>query len=398
MSTLPISQRVAGDMTSASWVRAMFEVGLKLKAELGEENVFDFSLGNPNASPPAEFFAALERCAGRREPARHRYMSNAGFPETRAAVAAFLAREYGVPFRAEMVLATCGAAAAMNVIMRAILNPGDEVIVLAPYFSEYRFYVEHAQGRLVVVDTDRAFQPDAAAIEAALTERTRAVVVNSPNNPTGAVYGEEACRRLGEMLRRHDGPDRPIYLVCDDIYRRVVYGAERCPAPARHHARSIVASSFSKDISIPGERIGYAAVHPELPQRELLMSAMIMLNRTMGFVNAPALMQRVVVECIDACCDVNFYRRNRDRLCGALRSFGYEIAVPGGAFYAFPRSPIDDDVRFVEILQRHRVLAVPGRGFGRPGYIRLSYAVSPEVVERSLPHFQAAWEEARGGG
>lgn len=397
MSELPISRRVAGDMKSASWVRAMFEVGQKLRAELGEENVFDFSLGNPNASPPAAFFEALARCATRREPARHRYMSNAGFPETRAAIAAFLAREYGLPFRPELVIATCGAAAAMNIIMRAILDPGAEVIVLNPYFAEYRFYVEHAQGVLVAVESDRAFQPDVAAVEAALTPRTRAVVLNTPNNPTGAVYGEEICRRLGAMLRRHDRPDRPIYLLCDDIYRRVIYDMDRCPAPARHHPRSIVASSFSKDISIPGERIGYVAVHPELPHAGVLMSAMIMLNRTMGYVNAPALMQRVVAECIDACCDVAFYRRNRDLLCGALRSFGYDLPTPGGAFYAFPRCPIDDDVRFVEILQKHGVLAVPGRGFGRPGHIRLSYAVSPETVERSLPRFKAALEEARRG-
>lgn len=390
-----ISVQAAADMAGASWVRAMFEVGLKLKAQFGEHNVFDFSLGNPNAAPPERFLESVARCASESDPAAHRYMSNAGFAETRAAIARFLASEYRIPFAAEHVLVTCGAAGAMNVVMHAILDPGDEVIALNPHFVEYRFYVQHAGGRLVLVETDSDCQPDLDAIDRAINDHTRALIINSPNNPTGVVYSEDTCRRLGELLRRHDRPERPIYLICDDIYRRVIYDLPRCPAAAEHFHRAIVVSSFSKDLSIPGERIGYVALPPGLPDCETLMSAMIMLNRTLGFVNAPAFMQRVVARCADARCDVGFYRRNRDTLLTALREYGYETPSPGGAFYLFPKSPIPDDARFIQILQEHRVLAVPGRGFGRPGSFRISYAVEPDTVEKSLPGFKAALDQSR---
>lgn len=391
-----IARQVAVDMQAASWVRAMFEKGRKLKAEFGADNVQDFTLGNPNASPPPAFFDAVAACAAERDPANHRYMTNAGYDEARAAVARFLSQEYKLDFDAAGVLLTCGAAAAMNVVLRAVLDPGDEVIVLAPFFSEYRFYVEQAQGRLVVAETTREFLPDPAALENALTDRTRAVVVNTPNNPTGALYPEESCREVGRLLGRYDRPDRPLYLICDDIYRRVIYDLPWCPAPALHYPRSIIVSSYSKDLSIPGERLGYVAPHPRLADRDLLLSAMTMLNRTLGFVNAPAFMQRVVTRCADALCDQTLYRQNRDTLCDALRSYGYELPMPGGAFYAFPKSPLPDDAAFIELLMnQHRILGVPGRGFGRPGYFRLSYCVDRDTVERSLPGFKAAIEETR---
>lgn len=392
----PIAQKIVSDLTAASWVREMFERGRKLKAEYGEENVQDFSLGNPNASPPAEFFAALRACVSELAPAQHRYMSNAGFEGTRAAVARFLVDEYGLPFDGGGIVMTCGAAGAMNVTLRALLDPGDEVIVFAPYFQEYRFYIDHAGGRMVVVETDRQFQPDAAALASALTPRTRAVIVNTPNNPTGAVYSDAVLQELGAALARRDCDDAPIYLLCDDIYRRLVYDVPNCPVPARHYARSIVLSSYSKDLSIPGERIGYIAPHPRLPGRETVLAAMSMLNRTLGFVNAPALAQRVIARCATALCDVGFYKENRDLLCSALRDFGYDLPTPGGAFYAFPRSPIPDELAFIDVLMRHRILAVPGRGFGRAGHLRLSYAVDRQTIERALPGFRAAIGEARG--
>ncbi|MFO0837536.1 MAG: pyridoxal phosphate-dependent aminotransferase [Phycisphaerae bacterium] len=395
MSRSPIAEKVAADIQKASWVRAMFEKGRKLKAEYGDDGVFDFSLGNPNANPPDQFYNSLRACAAERDPSLHRYMPNAGFEEPRSAVARFLSREYGLPFDGASVILTSGAAGAMNVTLRALLDPGDEVIVIAPYFQEYRFYIEHAQGRLVAVESRPDFQPDPRALESAIATRTRAVIINSPNNPTGVVYSQTACRELAAALQRHDKPERPIYLLCDDIYRRLVFDQPSCPAIAGLYARSIICSSFSKDLSIPGERIGYIAPHPLLPQRELFLSAATMLNRTLGFVNAPAFMQRVVARCADSLCGVALYRRNRDLLCDALQDYGYEITRPGGAFYAFPRTPIDDDVAFTEKLLARRVLCVPGRGFGRAGHMRVSYCVETRTIERALPEFAAAIREVR---
>ncbi|MGE0479075.1 MAG: pyridoxal phosphate-dependent aminotransferase [Phycisphaerae bacterium] len=392
-----IASKVAADMQSASWIRAMFEIGRKMKAELGDANVYDFSLGNPNATPPAEFFEALRQVADERSAERHRYMANAGFDETRAVVARFLARSYDLPFEAGHVLLTSGTAGAMNVTLRAILNPGDEVVLLAPFFPEYRFYIEHANGVPVTVQTDDRFEPDLGAIERAITDRTRALIVNTPNNPTGVVYREEALRALGALLQRRDRPNRPLYLLCDDVYHRVLFDLDRCPTPSRHYARSIVLSSYSKDLSIPGERAGYVALHPALPERELLMGALTMLNRTLGFVNEAAIVQRVIARCADALCDLELYRGNRDRLCAALRDGGYELVLPGGAMFAFPKSPIADDAAFVQVLLNHRVLAVPGRGFGRPGHFRLAFCVDRETVERAAPAFRRARDEALGG-
>lgn len=364
-----------------------------MKAEFGEANVFDFSLGNPNACPPAAFFDALRSVAEHVEPSRHRYMPNAGFEETRRAVAEFLSREYGLEFDAASIVMTSGAAGGMNAVLRAICDPGDEVIVLSPYFPEYRFYIEQCAARMVVVQTDDRFQPDLAAIEKAITLRTRAILINSPNNPTGAVYGESACRELAAGLRKHDRTTTPLYLITDDPYRRIVFGSERCPTPVTGYPRSIVVSSYSKDLSIPGERAGYIALPPSLPERATLVSALTVLNRTLGFVNMSAFMQRVIAQCADACCDLGMYRKNCALLSTALRGMGYQLVQPGGALYLFPRTPIDDDLRFIDTLSRHRVLAVPGRGFGRPGHMRISFAVEPAVIERSLPAFRAAMEE-----
>jgi aspartate aminotransferase len=375
----------------------MFEKGRKLKAELGDDNVFDFSLGNPNATPPEAFFRAIQAVASERQPAAHRYMPNAGFDEPRAAVARFVSREYGVQVDAASVLLTCGAAAGLNIVMRTICDPGDEVIVLAPYFPEYRFYIEHAGGRIVLAATDDGFQPDLAAIEALISPRTRGILINSPNNPSGAVYSESACRGLAELLTRHDRAEQPIYMITDDPYRRILYDLDWCPTPVRHYPRSIIVSSYSKDLSIPGERAGYIAIPGPTPERAKLIGAMTLLNRTMGFVNMPAFMQRVIARCADGLCDVSFYRQNRDLLCNALREFGYRLERPRGAFYAFPRTPIADDTEFVDVLIRHRILAVPGRGFGTPGYMRLSYCVDRRTIERALPAFKAAIDEVGRG-
>ncbi len=384
MSSRPIARQVAEDLDRASWIREMFERGRRLRAQFGDANVFDLSLGNPNATPPEAFFSALEAVARERRPELHRYMPNAGLDETREAVAAFLSDEYGVGFDASSVIMTSGAAGGLNVVLRTILDSGDEVIVLAPYFPEYRFHVRQANGFVRVVQTDEAFQPDLDAIEAAIGPRTRAIILNSPNNPTGVVYTQPRLDALTALLRRHDRDDAPIYLVLDDPYRRICYLPEKPPTPLGRYARCILVSSYSKDLSIPGERMGYMAVPPELPGRDALLAGLTMLNRTLGFVNAPALMQRVVARCADAICDLSMYRQNRDRLCAALREMGYAFVEPAGALYVFPRTPIDD-VQFAHELAERRVLVVPGRGFGREGHIRISFCVPPETIEGALP-------------
>lgn len=385
-----VAARVLQDMGRASWIRAMFEKGRALRAEVGAERVCDFSLGNPDGVPPEAFFEALLAVATERAPALHRYMPNAGFDATRAAIAAFVAREYRIELDAAGLLVTCGAAGGLNTVLRAICDPGDEVIVLTPYFPEYRFYIEQANARMVAVETDAEFKPVMDRISEAIGDRTRAIIVNSPNNPTGAVYSEETCLALAELLREFDGPDRPLYLMTDDPYRRLVYDRAWCPTPVRHYSRSILVSSYSKDMSIAGERIGYVGVPNGVPGRETLIGALTMLNRTLGFVNAPAFMQRVVARCADALCDVGEYKRKRDLLCDVLRTARYEFATPGGGMFVFPKTPIADDVRFVDLLLRQYILAVPGQGFGRAGHMRLSLAVEPAVIERSAAGFKAA--------
>ena len=394
MPQLAIAEKVATNMKSASWIREMFEKGREMKAQFGDENVQDFSLGNPNGTPPAAFFEAVQAVAAERRPEMHRYMPNVGFDESRAAVARFVSGEYRLEVEPEFVILTSGAAGGMNVVLRALLDPGDEVIVLAPFFVEYKFYIEQAGGTMVLVQTDDQFQPDLAAIEAAISDRTRAIIVNTPNNPSGAVYSAENCRALAELLNKYDRDERPVYLVTDDPYRRIIFELNWCPTPASHYDRTVIVSSYSKDVSIAGERAGYIALPPKLPQRQQIFGAMAMLNRTLGYVNMSAFMQRVLARCADALCDVEFYRANRDLLCNALLEYGYELTVPGGALYAFPKTPVDD-VEFVDVLMKHKILTVPGRGFGRPGYIRISYCVDRDTIQRALPGFKKAIEEAR---
>lgn len=397
MTRTAISRRVAEQLRSASWIRAMFERGLQLKARHGADNVFDFSLGNPNARPPEAFFDAVQAVAAERASEPHRYMPNAGLEPTRAAVASYLSTEYGVPIEPAAVLMTSGAAGGLNVALHSICEPGDEVILLAPHFPEYGFYVEQAGARAVRVPSTPEFQPDVEALERAIGPATRAVVVNSPNNPTGVCYTDRNLRALAAALRRHDAPERPLYLLLDDPYRRLVYdSASRVESPLAYYPRTLLISSYSKDLSIPGERMGYIAAGPDLPERAAVFGAMTMKNRTLGFVNASAFMQRVIARCADALCDVEFYRARRDRLCEVLADAGYEFTRPAGGMFLFPRTPIEDDAAFVELLAEQRVLAVPGRGFGRGGHMRLSFAVPLETIERSAAGFKAAREQARG--
>jgi aspartate aminotransferase len=371
----------------------MFEAGIALKAQYGDDNVFDLSLGNPVAEPPEEFRQELRRLAENPIKGMHRYMPNAGYPETRGAVASSLKSETGLDISANEIVMTCGAAAALNVVLKTILNPGEQVVLLSPYFVEYGYYVDNHGGQPVVVPTGEDFQPDLEAIESAIGPETRALIVNSPNNPTGVVYPDNRLQMLAELLsRKQRQMGTEIFLISDEPYRRIIYDGLTYPQVMPHFPNTIVVNSHAKDLALPGERIGYIAVNPEYPAAEELVNGFTFCNRTLGFVNAPALMQHVVRAIQGASVDVADYQRKRDYLYTQMVEMGYSMVNPQGAFYLFPKSPIDDDVEFVDTLQTWQVLAVPGRGFGTPGYFRLSYCVEDSVLEGAVAGLAKAAE------
>ena len=380
-------------MQQGSWIRKMFEEGIVLKQQYGEENVADLSLGNPVLEPPARFFEELRKEAEDPTPGAHRYMPNAGYVETRAAVAAPLAEETGLPFTSDHVLMTCGAGGALNATLKTLLDPGSEVVIFAPYFVEYMYYADNHGGSCKVVGADDRFYPDLGELEAAIGPATKVVLINSPNNPTGVVYNAATVAELAGIMRRKEeqyGTD--IFLVSDEPYRKIVFDGLEYPHVFHHHVRSIVATSHSKDLSLAGERIGYVAIHPEYDGQAELMDGLTFSNRVLGFVNAPALMQRLVARLQTETIDVAHYQSQRDLLYGGLTDIGYSVVRPQGAFYMFPKAPIEDEVAFVDELRRHRVLVVPGRGFGVPGHFRVAYSVDNPTLERSLDGFRAAWE------
>jgi len=375
-------------MKGSSWIRRMFEEGARLKAKHGDANVFDFSLGNPVIEPPAAVRAALVAAAQDATPGAHRYMPNAGYPHVRAAVAKRLADETGLPFEGRHVVMCVGAGGGLNVVMKTILEPGDEVILLAPYFVEYQFYVDNHGGSPRVVETDAAFQLDLAAIEAAVTAKTRAVLINSPNNPTGVTYPGSSLDALGALLRAASKRiGRRIVVIADEPYRRIAFDGP-VPWAFASYEDAVLVTSHSKDLALPGERIGFIAASPSLEGVDEFVAGATFATRTLGFVNAPAIQQRAVASLQGATVDPEIYRRKRDRLHGELTRMGYEIVKPSGAFYLFPRSLVADDVAFVRELQEELVLTVPGVGFGRPGHFRVSYCVEDETIERALPGFE----------
>ena len=367
----------------------MFEIGIQLRKERGAENVFDFSLGNPEVEPPEAVIQALRRVVAENRPHSHGYMPNAGFPEVRAAIAATLAGRTGIPFTSGDVIMTNGAAGAINVVLKSILDPGDEVILLNPYFPEYRFYVENHAGRVVIAETDDRFQLDVDGVAHAITPRTKALILNSPNNPTGAVYPAEALRRLNSVVRE------PMLVISDEPYRPLIYDGRGAPEISQLISRVVVTWSWSKAMAISGERIGYLAIPPHLPEAAALGNACTFANRILGYINAPAIWQLVVAQVPEATVDVSRYQEKRDLLCDALNSMGYEAPRPQGSFYVFPKTPIADDVAFIRILQSEGILAGPGSGFGRGGYMRLSLTIAREALERSLPGFERALRKAR---
>jgi len=388
---MSISDNVRARMVEGSWVRKMFEEGAVLKQRYGEENVFDLSLGNPVMEPPPEFAQELKRLVENPLPGMHRYMANAGYSETRAAVAAQLSLETSLEFTMNDIVMTCGAAGGLNVVLKTILNPGEEVVVFVPYFLEFGNYIDNHGGVTKVVPTDEQFIPKLDALEAAITARTKGVIINSPNNPTGVVYSEDFIHQLGDLLGRKESQyGTHIFLISDEAYRKIIYDGLKYPPVFHHHRHTVVATSHSKDLALPGERIGYIAIHPECSQREELVGGFIFCNRTLGFVNAPALMQHAVQNLQQVTVSVAEYQKKRDFLYGHLVEMGYSLVKPQGAFYMFPKSPLEDDVAFVNELQQWNVLAVPGRGFGSPGHFRLSYCVSDRTLEGSLAGFKKA--------
>ncbi|MEE8399308.1 MAG: pyridoxal phosphate-dependent aminotransferase, partial [Desulfobacterales bacterium] len=376
-------------ISGSSWIRKMFEAGDSLKAIHGADNVYDFSLGNPNVEPPESFAAILKEtvaAAGRRD---HGYPPNAGYLDVRESIAAHVSTEQQSGLSGQEIIMTCGAAGALNVILKAILDPEDEVITPAPYFVEYNAYAANHGGVLRSVSTHPDFSLNIDAISAAITGKTKAVLINSPNNPTGQVYTAESLAKLGALLdERSKALNRTIYLISDEPYRKIVYDGTRVPSLFTCYRESLVATSYSKDLSIPGERIGFLAVNPAATYREDLLNAMTLANRILGYVNAPALMQRVVGALQGQQVDISEYARKRELICKGLAACGYEFTRPAGAFYLFPRTPIPDDVEFVRLLQEKLILVVPGSGFGGPGHFRIAFCVDDNTIKNAMPGFR----------
>ena len=378
-------------MERSSWIRKMFEQGLELKAKYGADKVFDFSLGNPNLEPPEQVRKAILTVLSSERPGLHAYMPNAGLKETREAVARYLTRDHGIALSWEQIIMTCGAGGGLNVALKTVIDPGDEVIVLAPYFVEYLFYISNHNGNGQLVNTNEDFSLNLKTIENTLNPKTKAIIINSPNNPSGRVYDETSMESLGKILSKfQEKTGRTIYLLSDEPYSKVVYDGAKVPSVFKAYANSMVITSHSKDLSLPGERIGFIAVNPRMNNWKEAIDGLTFCNRILGFVNAPALMQRILPYLDGITVNVGEYQRKRDLLCQGLSEAGYVFTKPEGAFYLFIKSPIPDDVLFVKTLLQENILAVPGMGFGTPGFFRLAYCVDDRVIQRSIEGFKRA--------
>lgn len=391
---MTIATKVNECIEGASWIRKMFEEGNTLRKQYGADQVYDFTLGNPTIEPPAELHAELKRIAETPVAGMHRYMNNAGYDDTRAAVAEVIAENCNQPITGAQVVMTCGAGAALNVVLKTLLNPGDEVIILTPFFVEYKFYIDNHQGVPVAVVTQDDFQPDLDAIESAINERTKAIIINSPNNPTGVIYPQETLSNLGKLLKnKQQELGTTITVISDEPYAKISYG-ETVPCIFNSVDNAVIVTSHSKDLALPGERIGYLAANPAMADVDLFMQGAIFCNRVLGFVNAPALMQRLVTKLQRSSVDSELYRHKRDLLYDKLTDLGFEMVKPGGGFYLFPKSPLADEMEFIRMAQKYRILLVPGSGFGAPGYFRIAYCVDDDMIERSLPLWEELAQEA----
>ncbi len=393
---MSISRKIKASITQSSMIRKMFEEGITLKKKYGADKVYDFSLGNPNVEQPEEFRRELINLASEKIPMKHGYTPNAGYPETRQAIAAKISKTAGLKMPEDHVIMSCGAGGALNVILKALLDPDDEVIVLKPFFVEYPFYIENFGGVVKYAPTRADFSLDIDAIEKAIDDKTKAIIINSPNNPTGKVYSEKEITALSGMLHEKGrGLGKVIYLISDEPYAEIVFDGVTVPSVLKAYPNSIVAYSYSKTLSLPGERIGYIAVCPAISEPGDLIGALILCTRILGFVHAPALMQRIVARLQDVAVDVKVYQNKRDLLCSGLAEAGYKFEKPQGAFYLFVQSPIPDDVAFVKMLLQKNILVVPGSGFGSPGYFRIAFCVDDATISNSLDGFAAVIRECR---
>ena len=387
-----IAEKMRPLVENNSAIRAMFEEGKRLAAIYGPENVYDFSLGNPNVpAPEAVNRAITDIVAEEASTMVHGYMSNAGFEDVRDTVAQSLNRRFGTQFHLENILMTVGAASGMNVILKTVLDPGDEVIVFAPYFMEYGAYVRNYDGVLMAVSPDTSsFQPNISELKEKITKRTKAVIINTPNNPTGVVYSSETLEQIAAVMKAKEEEYRTsIVLISDEPYRELAYDGVEVPYVTPFYHNTVVCYSYSKSLSLPGERIGYLVIPDELEDSKAVIAAATIANRVLGCVNAPSLMQRVIMRCIDEKVNVEAYDSIRNLLYNGLTGLGFECIRPEGAFYLFVKSPEADDRAFCEVCKKHRLLVVPGTSFACPGYVRISYCVSYEQIERSLPAFEA---------
>ncbi|MBL7067999.1 MAG: pyridoxal phosphate-dependent aminotransferase [Candidatus Marinimicrobia bacterium] len=391
---MPISKRIAENINRSSWIRKMFETGIILKKQYGTENVYDFSLGNPDLPSPARFDNILLKEAGKSGAFVHGYMPNAGYPETRTAIAEMLSRDSGLPFTDQNIVMTCGAAGAINVFLKSVLDSGDEVVIIAPYFVEYDFYIENHRGVKIVSDANDELLPDLDDLERKIGKKTKVLIINTPNNPSGRVYPEKLLHDLGALLQRKNNEyGRAIYLLADEPYKKIIFDGNSYISPLLFYRNTILATSFSKDLSLAGERIGFLAVSPLIEDGKDIINAATFCNRILGFINANALMQRVVKQVLDAGVDVGVYQQRRDLLYQTLVGIGYDVIKPEGTFYMFPRSPIPDDVAFVKALQDKLILTTPGSGFHRPGHFRIAFCVSEDVIRRALKGFEETFQQ-----
>ena len=386
---MAIAEEIKTSIEASSAIRKMFEEGMKMKQQFGADNVYDFSLGNPDVDPPKAFFSTVQKLAANPQPGIHGYMPNAGFPAVRAAIANKVSKDQDIQIQAESIIMTCGAAGGMNILLKTLLNPGDEVILIKPFFAEYFFYIKNYHGVAVTVDTNQDFSLNIENLQKAITAKTKAIIINSPNNPSGRIYTQEDIDALAAALRK---APNPVYLISDEPYREIVFDNKKVPSILAAYENAIVITSYSKSLSLPGERIGYVAVNPSCADFNLLMDGMVLCNRILGFVNAPALMQRVVAELLTETVDIEVYRKKRDLLVEGLSAAGYEFIKPEGAFYFFCKAPGGDDLAYVAHLKKYNILAVPGTGFGGPGYFRMAFCVPEKTIKDSIPKFREAIE------
>jgi len=383
-----ISTYISEAMERSSWIRRMFEVGQELRKIHGVENVFDLTLGNPLIEPPDKFFEVLAKLSVNTSSGRHRYMNNAGFQDVRESVARYLTDKGILKTEFRHIIMTVGVAGGMNVVIKTILNPGDEVIIFAPYFAEYIFYTQNHQGKVVISETTEDFDIDLQDLESRITKKTKAIVINSPNNPTGVTYTEKKVDALVKLLKRKQEEYKSqIYLISDEPYRDIIFDDVVVPSIVSRYDNSFLAYSWSKSLSIPGERIGYIAVNPKMFEVDRVIDGLIFSNRILGFVNAPAVMQMAVGKLLNATVRVKYYEQKRNRIYNALKQFGYEVVKPTGTFYLFPKCPTKDEMDFIDKAKKERVLVVPGKGFGRAGYFRISYCTDDRTIERALDQF-----------